>query len=306
MISARATSRRGKMVFEPFSDPPRLTVHRGQDAARALHHLRYEPAHLLLGVLAVRPILVEAFGVDARRVERATVRLLAERPKGPPPAHIPFTAAAKRVIEATLELARNRNDAVVRVDHLLAALSLDTSGAPAQALGALGLSRELLLDEGFMTVGAATARATAISYARMRDTGVDAAYLAVACFEHLPARALLAACGINCDQACEALASEWPDCGTRSSTYTWPSTQSPSLRQVLTASQMTVIDTPHLLVALADTATTVGGALERVGLRRTALHDALIGMASYERDQRPRRRWPRRTAATARSSTPVA
>jgi len=86
-------------MFERFDDAARLALVLAQEEARGLGHDYIGCGHLLLGTLRVDDALAGVLPV-----ERARAALVQVAPPGDfhSPAQIPFTAGAKRALEAAL------------------------------------------------------------------------------------------------------------------------------------------------------------------------------------------------------------
>lgn len=132
-------------MFERFTDRTRRVVVLAQDQARELRHGRLLTVHLLLGILAVRDeaTISGASGASgsappeaavAAGVDLATIRAGIDEPETQTLEHLPFSAAAKRVLEFALREALQRGHADIDVRHVLLALLRDDTGADAPRL----------------------------------------------------------------------------------------------------------------------------------------------------------------------------
>jgi ATP-dependent Clp protease ATP-binding subunit ClpA len=125
-------------MFERFTDGARRVVVLAQEEARLLNHDYIGTEHLLLGLTR------EGDGVAARALEASGLSLGVVRQRveeivgrGQPSAagHIPFTSAAKTVLELSVGLARSRGHSCIGTDHLLLAVIGVSDGVDAPVLG---------------------------------------------------------------------------------------------------------------------------------------------------------------------------
>lgn len=104
-----------------FSPPARAAVRAAQEEARTLGHDHIGTEHLLLGILAVAPDLVDLKPEDVR----AQLEPGAAQPTG----QIPFTPEAKRALELGLRAALTHGDPAIGPRHLLVGIaSTDSRG----------------------------------------------------------------------------------------------------------------------------------------------------------------------------------
>jgi hypothetical protein len=113
--------RRPRGPFTRFTAPARQAVVSAQEEARALGHDHVGTEHLLLGVLAQAPELVDL----AREDVRAQLRPGSAEPTG----QIPFTPTAKQALELALRAALTHGDPAIEPRHLLVGItSTDSRG----------------------------------------------------------------------------------------------------------------------------------------------------------------------------------
>jgi ATP-dependent Clp protease ATP-binding subunit ClpC len=130
-------------VFERFGENARYAVVRSQEQARLLDHDHIGDEHLLLALTyddaGLSAAALASFGVT---LETAGTEVAALVPRQSAPAgHIPFTPAAKAVLEGAVAEAEAQDRSVVRAEHLLLALLERDDGVAAQVLAALGADR---------------------------------------------------------------------------------------------------------------------------------------------------------------------
>lgn len=151
-------------MFNRFTDEARRTVVLAQEEARSLEHGYIGTEHLLLGMLqsgtgmaadVLRSLAVSCDDVRAQVVE------MVGRGEGEPPAQIPFTPRAKKVLELALRESLNHDHHEISDGHILLALLRESDGVAAQALARLDVDeaavRSAVLGE-FGSSGDDTAR----------------------------------------------------------------------------------------------------------------------------------------------------
>jgi hypothetical protein len=128
-------------MFERFTDRARRVVVLAQEEARLLNHDHIGTEHLLLGLIH------EGEGVGARTLESLGISLEAVRLEveaiigvgtEKPPAHIPFTPRAKKVLELSLREALQLSHNYIGTEHILLGLIREGEGQGAQVLAKLG------------------------------------------------------------------------------------------------------------------------------------------------------------------------
>jgi hypothetical protein len=123
--------------FTRFTPRARNVVVESQNKARQLSHDEIQPAHLLLGLFAdpgsVAARLLEGRGVDADAVANA---LTMPAPAAELPALIPFSGAARKVLELTFREALRLGHNYIGTEHiLLALLEAEAGEGPLHSLG---------------------------------------------------------------------------------------------------------------------------------------------------------------------------
>jgi hypothetical protein len=130
--------------FGRFTERARRAVVRSEGEARQAGHDHVGVEHVALGVfgeregLAALAIVAQGVSVDEAR---AAVATLLGPGGGELPTHIPFSPAAKRLLELTLREALRMGHNYVGTEHLLLAILSDDTPTAA-ALGALGLDHD--------------------------------------------------------------------------------------------------------------------------------------------------------------------
>lgn len=136
-------------MFERFTDRARRVVVLAQEQAMAFNHDYIGTEHLLLG------LLTEGEGVAAQALTSVDVSLSAARQQvdeiighgpRPPSGHIPFTPAAKSVLEASLRESLRLGHSHIGTEHLLLAVLAERDSAAVRILRAVGTDLERLRD----------------------------------------------------------------------------------------------------------------------------------------------------------------
>jgi hypothetical protein len=124
-------------VFDRFTEEARQVVVVAQQEARDLRHSGIDTEHLLLGVLADRRSgasrVLKGFGITQKSV-RDQVVLILGRGDAPVEGFMPFTAAAKKVLELALRESLSSGSRVVTPEHLLRALMRVDEGVAVRVL----------------------------------------------------------------------------------------------------------------------------------------------------------------------------
>jgi ATP-dependent Clp protease ATP-binding subunit ClpA len=136
------------LVFERFTDDARQSVVQAQKEARLLGHDFVGAEHLLLGVAAIGEgrgrAALESLGVTAAVLRDRVASLLGEGDDGDSGGSMPFTVAAKQVLEGALREALVLGDHFLDSGHLLLSLLDTRRGDAAAVLAAAGVERDAL------------------------------------------------------------------------------------------------------------------------------------------------------------------
>jgi ATP-dependent Clp protease ATP-binding subunit ClpC len=115
-------------VFERFTDGSRRAVVLAQESAVELHHRSITVEHLLLGVARAHQgagtVALAELGITPDLL-RAAVRKVVPAAPDPPAGdegHVPFTPAAKKVLEYSLQEAMRRGADAIDNGHIVLAL----------------------------------------------------------------------------------------------------------------------------------------------------------------------------------------
>lgn len=130
-------------MFERFTDTARRTVVLAQEEARMLNHNYVGTEHLLLALTGDKGPAGQALtghGVTRDKARNRLIRLIGEGVT-PSHGHIPFTPAAKDVLQAALRLALQIDHNYIGSEHLLLALLTDSASVASQVVKRCGAQR---------------------------------------------------------------------------------------------------------------------------------------------------------------------
>lgn len=135
-----------------FSDSGRQVLAEVQEEARRLSHNYVGTEHLLLGVLqdgqSAAARALESIGISVEAVRQQVEEIIGSGYRAPP-ADIPFTPRANRVLDLSRREALRLGDRQADVEHILLGLIAEGEGVAAQVLVRLGANlarvRQLVL-----------------------------------------------------------------------------------------------------------------------------------------------------------------
>jgi ATP-dependent Clp protease ATP-binding subunit ClpC len=129
-------------MFERFTDRARRVIVAAQNEARGLDHNYIGPEHILLGLLeegsGVGFKVFVSMGISTDAV-RERVEEVVGRGQGASQGHIPFTPAAKKVLELSLRESLDFGHTYIGTEHLLLGLIREGEGVAAQVLADFGV-----------------------------------------------------------------------------------------------------------------------------------------------------------------------
>jgi ATP-dependent Clp protease ATP-binding subunit ClpC len=142
---------------ERFTDRARKVMQLANQAARDLNHEYIGTEHILLGLLkegcGVAANVLKNLGTDLRRVREEVEKIVQGGPEMVTMGKLPQTPRARKVIEYSLEEARNLNHDYVGTEHVLLGLLREQEGVAAQVLMNLGLKLEDVREEVLNLLG---------------------------------------------------------------------------------------------------------------------------------------------------------
>ena len=267
-------------MFEVFVAGARAAIVRAQEEARRVGVDRIDDVHLLLAAATqgdVIPDVMRVLDVSPSEVRR---EISQELPRGHAcmAGHIPFTDAAKRVIEQTRQFAHGRGDPEVDVGHLFSVL-LEIPVAR-DVLGCRGVRPELLPRDAFITAAAGRARMRAVLSARQSGRQLTPEDLATAAMTASgPLWWALAGCEVEPRSLLDALATRLPHNRPASVPdyrhYLLPR----DVQELAEETGFAQVDTWHVFLAAANASPSVRDALARVGGDIDAVKTVLLAVA---------------------------
>jgi dipeptidase E len=131
-------------MFDRFSDNAKRLLSFARQQALALGHDYIAPEHLLLGLLdlgqSTAAAMLARSQVSPRPLRDAVLAACSERIPVAPGGQMPFTPAAKKVLEAMLECASVRGDNHLGTEHCLVALAKVEGTIAARVLAQAGFN----------------------------------------------------------------------------------------------------------------------------------------------------------------------
>ncbi|UCG16435.1 MAG: ATP-dependent Clp protease ATP-binding subunit [Phycisphaerales bacterium] len=145
-------------MFERFTDRARKVMALANQEAQRFNHEYIGTEHILLGLVkegsGVGANVLKNLEVDLRKVRLEVEKLVKSGPDMVSMGKLPQTPRAKKVIEYSIEEARNLNHNYVGTEHLLLGLLREQDGVAAQVLMNLGLKLEEVREEVLNLLGA--------------------------------------------------------------------------------------------------------------------------------------------------------
>ncbi len=145
-------------MFERFTERARKVMALANQEAQRFNHEYIGTEHVLLGLVkegtGVGANVLKNLGVELHKVRMEVEKLVKAGPDMVTMGKLPQTPRAKKVIEYSIEEARNLNHNYVGTEHLLLGLLREHDGVAAQVLLNLGLKLEDVRDEVLNLLGA--------------------------------------------------------------------------------------------------------------------------------------------------------
>jgi ATP-dependent Clp protease ATP-binding subunit ClpC len=149
--------RRG--MYERFTDRARKVMQLANQEAQRFNHEYIGTEHILLGLVkegsGVAANVLKNLDIDLRKIRLEVEKIVQSGPTGEQVVmgRLPHTPRAKKVIEYSIEEARNLNHNYVGTEHLLLGLLREQEGVAAQVLMNLGLKLEDVREEVLNLLG---------------------------------------------------------------------------------------------------------------------------------------------------------
>jgi ATP-dependent Clp protease ATP-binding subunit ClpC len=144
-------------MYERFTDRARKVMQLANQEAQRFNHEYIGTEHILLGLVkegsGVAANVLKNLDVDLRKIRLEVEKLVQSGPEMVTMGKLPQTPRAKKVIEYSMEEARNLNHNYVGTEHILLGLLREQEGVAAQVLMNLGLKLEDVRDEVLNLLG---------------------------------------------------------------------------------------------------------------------------------------------------------
>ncbi len=144
-------------MYERFTDHARKVMQMATQEAQRYNHEYIGTEHILLGLIKDRPgvaaHVLEKMDVDLRRARLQVEMLVGAGPDMVTMGKLPQTSHARKVIEHSIEEARNLNHNYVSTEHLLLGLLREQEGVAFQVLMNLGLKPDQIRAETCRVLG---------------------------------------------------------------------------------------------------------------------------------------------------------
>src|SRR6188768_3078071 len=146
-------------MYERFTDRARKVMQLANQEAQRFNHEYIGTEHILLGLVkegsGVAANVLKNLDIDLRKIRLEVEKIVQHGPGGDQVVmgRLPHTPRAKKVIEYSVEEARNLNHNYVGTEHLLLGLLREQEGVAAQVLMNLGLKLEDVREEVLNLLG---------------------------------------------------------------------------------------------------------------------------------------------------------
>ena len=144
-------------MYERFTDRARKVMQLANQEAQRFNHEYVGTEHVLLGLIkegsGVAANVLKNLNVDLRKIRLEIEKIVQSGPDMVTMGKLPQTPRAKKVIEYSMEEARNLNHNYVGTEHLLLGLLREQEGIAAQVMINLGLKLEEVREEVLNLLG---------------------------------------------------------------------------------------------------------------------------------------------------------
>src|SRR3981081_1744549 len=144
-------------MYERFTDRARKVMQLANQEAQRFNHEYIGPEHIPLGLVkegsGVAANVLKNLDIDLRKIRLEVEKIVQSGPDMVTMGKLPQTPRAKKVIEYSIEEARNLNHNYVGTEHLLLGLLREQEGVAAQVLMNLGLKLEDVREEVLNLLG---------------------------------------------------------------------------------------------------------------------------------------------------------
>ena len=144
-------------MYERFTDRARKVMQLANQEAQRFNHEYIGTEHVLLGLIkegsGVAANVLKNLDIDLRKIRMEVEKLVQSGPDMVTMGKLPQTPRAKKVIEYSMDEARNLNHNYVGTEHILLGLLREQEGVAAQVLMNLGLKLEDVREEVLNLLG---------------------------------------------------------------------------------------------------------------------------------------------------------
>src|SRR5438552_3483072 len=144
-------------MYERFTDRARKVMQLANQEAQRFNHEYIGTEHILLGLVkegsGVAANVLKNLDIDLRKIRLEVEKIVQAGPDMVTMGKLPQTPRAKKVIEYSIEEARNLNHNYVGTEHLLLGLLREQEGVAGQVLINLGLKLEDVREEVLNLLG---------------------------------------------------------------------------------------------------------------------------------------------------------
>src|SRR6478672_3126210 len=144
-------------MYERFTDRARKVMQLANQEAQRFNHEYIGTEHVLLGLIkegsGVAANVLKNLEVDLRKIRLEVEKLVQSGPEIVSMGKLPQTPRAKKVIEYSMDEARNLGHNYVGTEHILLGLLREQEGVAAQVLMNLGLKLEDVREEVLNLLG---------------------------------------------------------------------------------------------------------------------------------------------------------
>ena len=163
-------------MFERFTEKAIKVIMLAQEEARRLGHNFVGTEQILLGLIGegtgVGPKILKSMGVTLKDA-RIEVEKIIGRGSGFVAVEIPFTPRAKRILELSLEEARQLGHNYIGTEHLLLGLIREGEGVAARVLENLGVNLSTIRSQVIRSLGESAETSSSTSSSRSKTPTLD-------------------------------------------------------------------------------------------------------------------------------------
>jgi hypothetical protein len=144
-------------MYERFTDRARKVMQLANQEAQRLNHEYIGTEHILLGLVkegsGVAANVLKNLDIDLRKIRLEIEKVVQPGPDMVTRGKLPQTPRAKKVIEYSIEEARNLNHNYVGTEHLLLGLLREQEGVANHVLSKMGIALQVVRQEVLNIIG---------------------------------------------------------------------------------------------------------------------------------------------------------